>query len=71
MSPRILLQFTILTHLSRKYKFFSKDYHGKIINLLTFARKYAKVLNGGELQSANDIKLLPDNSVDYSRTEAL
>ena len=53
MSPRILLQYSILAHLSEKYKFFLKLCCDKMINLLTFKIKYDKVLNGEELQSAD------------------
>ena len=49
MSPCILLQFTILAQLSRKYKILLKVYLDKAINLLTFKIKYDKVFNGEEL----------------------
>ena len=53
MSPCILLQFTILAQLSRKYKILLKLYRDKVINLLTFKIKYDKVFNGVELQPAD------------------
>jgi hypothetical protein len=48
MSPRILLQFTILAHDYENYNILAKVYRLKIINLLTFKRKYVKVLFGEE-----------------------
>ena len=60
MSPRILLQYSILAHLLRKYKFFLKLYCDKMINLLTFKIKCVKVFNGEELQSANEVSFFDD-----------
>ena len=60
MGPCIILQFTILTQVSRKYKILSKVYRDKAINLLTFKIKYVKVLNGEELLSAD---LLYNNGI--------
>ena len=50
MSPRISLQFIILTQVFKKYNIFTKVYRDKIINSLTFKIKCVKVLNGEELQ---------------------
>ena len=60
MGPCIILQFTILTQVSRKYKILLKVYRDKAINLLTFKIKYVKVLNGEELLSAD---LLYNNGI--------
>jgi len=71
MSPRILLQFIILTQVSQKYKIFLKLYRDKVINLLTFKIKYVKVFNGGELQSKDIIAKIPKAAVRLSGKEML
>ena len=71
MSPRILLQFIILTQVSQKYKIFLKLYRDKVINLLTFKIKYVKVFNGGEWQSKDIIAKIPKAAVGLSGKEML
>ena len=63
MSPRILLQYSILAYIFKKYKFFLKLCCDKMINLLTFKIKCGKVFNGEELQSADFMSNQYDRSV--------